>query len=86
MPLILTERFVRAYADLPVNVQKRVDKALRLLESNFRHPGLQTHQVEGSRGIYEARVDLKHRLTYERRGNDLVLRMVGGHEETLKNP
>ncbi|MBI3740161.1 MAG: hypothetical protein HY257_00195 [Chloroflexi bacterium] len=86
MSLILTERFVRAYADLPTNIQKKVDKALRLLETDFRHPSLQSHPIEGSTGIYEARVDLKHRLTYQREGNDLILRTVGGHEETLRNP
>lgn len=86
MPLILTERFIRAYRDLPPQIQKKVNKALRMLESNVRHPSLQTHPIQGSSGIYEARVDLKHRLTYQREGDNLILRTVGGHEETLKNP
>lgn len=86
MPLVLTERFVRAYADLPIHIQKKVDKALKLLESDFRHPSLQTHPVEAYPGIYEGRVDLKHRLTYQREGENLILRTVGGHDETLRNP
>ena len=86
MDLILTERFVRAYADLPEKIRKKVDKALGLLEINFRHPSLQSHPVEGTTSIYEARVDLKHRLTYQREANNLILRTVGGHEVTLRNP
>ncbi len=86
MPLILTDRFVQAYSQLPASIQKKVDKTLLLLESDFRHPSLQTHPVEGSAGIYEARVDLKHRLTYQREVGDLILRTVGRHDVTLRNP
>ena len=86
MPLVFTQRFVRAYTELPAHIQKKVDKALGLLDSDFRHPSLQTHPIEGWEGIYEARVDLKHRLTYQRDGNDLILRTVGAHDETLKKP
>ena len=86
MALILTERFVRAYNALPSPIQRKVDKTLRLLESDFRHPSLQTHPIQGTPGIYEARVDLKHRLTYQREGDDLIMRTIGGHEEALKNP
>lgn len=86
MPLVFTQRFIRAYTELPAHIQKKVDKALGLLDSDFRYPSLQTHLVEGWEGIYEARVDLKHRLTYQRDGNDLILRTVGAHDVTLKKP
>lgn len=86
MPIAISERFARAYADLPVDVQKKVDKALRLLDEDFRHPGLRTHHIQGTEGIYEARVDRRHRLTYHRDGNLLVMRNVGQHDKTLDRP
>ncbi len=86
MPIVLTERFARAYGRLPQRVQRKVDKALQLLEEDFRHPGLRARPVEGTRGIYEARVDRKHRLTYEREGDRLIMRTVGEHDTTLDRP
>ncbi|OGO40525.1 MAG: hypothetical protein A2Z04_05340 [Chloroflexi bacterium RBG_16_57_9] len=86
MPIVITGRFARAYARLPDHIQKKVDKALRLLEADFRHPGLRTRRIEGTPGIYEARVDQKHRMTYEREGDRLIMRTVGEHDETLARP
>ena len=77
MPIVITERFAKAYAKLPRDVRAKPDKALRLLDEDFRHPGLRARPVEGTRGIYEARVDRKHRLTYEREGDRLIMRNVG---------
>jgi len=43
--------------------------------------------IQGAAGIYEARVDQDYRLTYEREAGDtLLLRVVGRHDEALKNP
>ena len=86
MPIVISERFALAYAKLPSDVQAKVDKALRLLEEDFRHPGMRAGRVEGTEGIYEARVDRRHRMTYQRDGDRLVMRNVGEHEKTLRRP
>ena len=77
---------MRAYDRLPPEVQKRVDRTLRLLGEDWRPPGLRAKRLSGHRDIFYARVDRDHRLTYERRGDVLLLRNVGRHDETLKNP
>ena len=88
MPEIdLTDTFKTCYANLPNPIQKKTKKALRLLAENPRHPSLQTKPVEGAPGIYEARIDLGYRMTYERLpGDRLRLRVVGKQDEVLKNP
>lgn len=86
MSIQFTERFVRQYERLPKSIQKKADKALRLLDTDFRHPGLRSHPLEGARGIFEASVDDKYRLTFERRGDVLSMRNVDNHDECLKNP
>ena len=86
MPIVISERFAMAYAGLPREVQRRVDKALRLLDEDFRHPGLRARRMEGAEGIYEARVDRRHRMTYQREGDRLVMRNVGEHDKTLGRP
>lgn len=86
MPVVITEGFARAYTKLPSDVQKRVDKALLLLEEDFTHPRLRAERVEGTEGIFEARVDRRHRMTYHREGDRLVMRNVGEHDKTLRRP
>ena len=88
MPELETsERFEQAYERLPLEIRKKVSKAMRLLAENLRHPSLQTKPVHGLRGVYEARVDRSYRMTYQRLPDDiLLLRVVGKHDETLKNP
>jgi hypothetical protein len=86
MPLKFTGRFERKYAQLPLNIRTKVKKSLKLLETNFRHPGLRSHPIEGAPGIYEAYVDRKYRLTFERSGEALILRNVDNHDECLRRP
>jgi mRNA-degrading endonuclease RelE of RelBE toxin-antitoxin system len=86
MPEIeLADTFKKCYGDLPRDIKKKVKKALRLLANDPRHPSLQTKPIEGAPGIYEARVDIHYRMTYERLpGDKLRVRVVGPHDETLK--
>ena len=86
MPIQLTERFVKQYQRLPKTIQRKVDKALHLLDTDFRHPGLRSHPVKGVERIFEAYVDDKYRLTFERRGDVFVMRNVDNHDECLRNP
>ena len=88
MPEIeLTDRFKNAYAELPEEIKKKVQKAIRLLANDPRHPSVQTKPIQGAKGLYEARADRAYRMTYERLPGDVLrLRVVGKHDETLKNP
>jgi hypothetical protein len=86
MPIELTERFVGQYERLATTIRRKVDKSIRLLEADFRHPGLRTHPVQSAPGIFEASVDSRCRMTYERRGDTPVIRNVDSHDECLKSP
>jgi mRNA-degrading endonuclease RelE of RelBE toxin-antitoxin system len=86
MPIVFTDRFVRAYDQLPGEIQKKVKKALRLLDSDARHPSLQVRPIQGLSGIYEARVDRKYRMTFEFDGDLRIMRNVDNHDECLKRP
>ena len=86
MPIELTERFVRQYSQLPGTIQRKVDKALISLDTDFRRPGLRSHPVDSTPGVFEAYVDRKYRMTFERRGDTFVMRNVDNHDECLRNP
>jgi len=95
MPTIkFTRRFLKSFARLPKSVQEKVKKQIAAiikqiasLAENPRHPSLQTKPIQGADGIFEARVDIDYRMTYEREADDtLVIRVVGKHDDALKNP
>jgi len=86
MPIVFTDRFVRAYDRLPDEVRQKVKKALRLLDSDARHPSLRVHPIRGHPGIYEARVDQKYRMSFEFDGDDQIMRNMDNHDECLKSP
>ncbi len=86
MPIELTERFVKQYARLPKTIQRKVDKALVLLDADFPHPGLRSHPMESAPGIIEAYADRKYRMTFERRGNAILMRNVDNHDDCLRQP
>jgi len=86
VPIIFSERFLKAYDQLPLEIRKKVKKALSLLDSNPRHPSLQVHPIKGYRGIYEARLDQKYRMSFQFDGENKIMRNVDNHNECLKNP
>jgi addiction module RelE/StbE family toxin len=88
MPKIkFTKRFLKSFARLPADIQEKVKTQLVRLADNPRHPSLQTKLIQGAPGIFEARINIDYRLTYERDEEDtLVLRVVAKHGKALKNP
>jgi mRNA-degrading endonuclease RelE of RelBE toxin-antitoxin system len=86
MQLLLTARFQRAYAALLPQDQKQVQKALRQMAGDLRHPGLGVKRVRGTQGIWEARASRALRITFETEGEFIILRNVGRHDEALGSP
>lgn len=80
------EKFKQLYQELPPPIQKKTDKAILLLSENFIHPSLHTKKIQGRDGIWEARIDLHYRLTFEIQDDTIFLRVVGHHDDALKNP
>ncbi len=87
MPVVRTKRFDAAFFALRDQVvQKKVLKALRVLAENPRHPSLRVKPVQGTKGVWEARVDDQYRMTFEMLGDSLILRNVDNHDDCLRNP
>jgi len=88
MPKIeYTGTFLRQFRELPKEIQKKILKSIRLLAENPKHPSLRSKPVQGAKGIFEASPDMHYRITYERLPGDILrLRVVGPHDEALKNP
>lgn len=86
MPIRYSARFAKQYARLPDFLKRKVNRAVGLLDLDFRHPGLRSHPVAAIDGVFEAYVDAKYRMTFEHRGDLFILRNVDNHDECLRNP
>ena len=86
MIFVLTQSFKEDYKQLQTTIQRKADKTLRLLDVSLRHPSLQVKKIQGTKNIYEMRVDIHYRMTFTLEGETVTLRAVGSHDKTLKNP
>ena len=79
------EEFYRNYHKLPVPIQKKTQRVITYLMRDLRHPGVRAKKVVNHLDIWEARVDIHHRMTFKIEADVLVFRRVGLHD-ILKNP
>jgi len=86
MNFIETSRFKRAYKSLSNDARGRVKEALRTLAVNIKHPSLHVKKIKGTKDIWEARAGLDYRITFQIVKDYFILRNVGHHNPTLKNP
>jgi len=78
--ILWTPLFASDFHNLPGDVQARAERTIRLLAENPRHPSLRSRKMQGAGNIWEASVTLSYRITYELRGETLVLRRTGTHD------
>ena len=86
MKVFYSERFKKSYRKLDTKLKAKFAKQLDFLLTNPRHPSLQIHPVQGAHDIFEARLDLQYRFTFTKESSAYILRVIGNHDEVLKNP
>ena len=86
MKILAYQQFQKCYQRLPGHIQKKIDKQIQIMSHNLFHPSLHTKKIKGTEGIWEARVDIQYRMTFEFAGDTIFLRVAGNHDEVLKNP
>jgi len=74
-----TDAFLRDYRALPIEIRERVEKQLRLLFEDFRHPSLRLKKLKGT-DKFEIRISKGYRLTLRFDKEHLELRRVGTHD------
>lgn len=82
-----TERFKKSVLELDEKTRVKLKKQLVLLMSDPRHPSLQIKKIKGTRSVFEVRVNYFYRFTFEYgANNEIILRVVGPHNSTIKKP
>ena len=57
-----------------------MDRQLRYLVQDLRHPGLRAKKVSGLDDVWEGRVDIHYRFTFQINEGMIYLRSVGLHD------
>ncbi len=89
MPSIeYTANFKRRYKKKTDEMKERIDRALRLLGLDPKYPGLETHKVQGTKGVFESYVDRANRITWEwaDTAHTIRLRTNCTHDIIKQNP
>jgi mRNA-degrading endonuclease RelE of RelBE toxin-antitoxin system len=67
-----TDKFRKAFAEMPADVRKQVRQAFRLFIENPHHPNLQFKSMDPNRPIYSVRIGLNYRAVGSRDENDII--------------
>ncbi|HSD84029.1 MAG TPA: hypothetical protein VLG46_09235 [Anaerolineae bacterium] len=59
-----TDRFKKAYAKLPPEIQTKVVKAFQLFKEDHRHPSLGAKRVQGMPDVWAGRIGILYRFTF----------------------
>lgn len=81
-----TVRFEKSFKSLPGDIRQKFYKQLSFLLNNFKHPSLHCKKVQGYENVWEARVDYQYRFTFNIHTGFVILRVIGNHDDVLKNP
>lgn len=86
MNIYYPELFADKVKHLSVEAKHALKKKLELMIENPRHPSLRTKKIKGQTDIFEASITIKIRLTWQYTEDGILLRNIGEHDKTLKNP
>lgn len=87
-----TPRFKKAFKRLPKTIRAKVPKAFALFQANPQHPSLGVKKIQGRDDLWEGRIDIFYRFTFEYQtdsetGEQVCLfRNIGRHEIIEHDP
>jgi len=84
--LIVSPIFKEKLAGFSPEIKNLIRKKLDLFVDNPKHLSLQSKKMQGTEYIFESRINRSIRFTWQYMGEAIVLRNIGYHDPTLKNP
>lgn len=85
--LVIPPAFKKRKNKKPPQMQDSINECVKRLAQNPRHPGLNSHRVQGHKIAWESYVDQANRVTWHYGdGNTIVLRNNCNHDVPARNP
>ena len=86
MKIKYSENFRDTVKNLSPEAKKQLKKKLGIMIVNPRHPSLRSKKIKGTDYIFEASINMDIRITWQYISDGILLRNIGEHDQTLKNP
>lgn len=86
MNIYYSELFVEKTKLFSIEARRALKNKLELMIENPRHPSLRTKKIQGQDNIFEASITMDIRITWQYTEDGILLRNIGEHDRTLKNP
>ena len=77
----ITDKFRKAFAELPADVRKQARQAYRLFIENADHATLRFKSIHQTRPIFSVRIGLNYRAVGTREGDDIIWYWIGSHAD-----
>ena len=86
MKLFFSERFKKDYKLFSDDIKQLINSKLKIFSENPIHPSLRTKKIKGKEDIFETSINMNIRMTWNYYDGKILLRAIGEHDKTLKNP
>lgn len=80
-----SELFKKDFQALPEDVQNLAAQKIIFFVDNERHPSLRIKKMQGRIDVWEGRITIHYRFTFDRDRDVVNLRRIGTHD-ILRNP
>ncbi|MDQ3815222.1 MAG: hypothetical protein M3347_14970 [Armatimonadota bacterium] len=80
----ITDRFRKAFAQLPEHIQRQAREAYKLFQQAPYHPSLRFRQIHPSKPIYSVRISIDYRAVGIREDDEITWFWIGSHSEYEK--
>lgn len=81
MNSVRTERFTKAYFDLPSHIKKATKKTYKIWSANQNHPSLHFKKIFKKQEIYSVRITLDYRALAVKSEETFIWFWIGNHQE-----
>jgi mRNA interferase RelE/StbE len=86
MEIFFSERFKKDYKLFSNDLKKIINSKLKILSENPLHPSLRTKKIKGKEDIFETSISMSIRMSWSYHEGRILLRAIGEHDKTIKNP
>ena len=86
MKLFFSDRFKKDYKLFSDDIRQVINSKLKILSENPLHPSLRTKKIKGKEDIFETSINMHIRMIWNYYEGKILLRTIGEHDKTLKNP
>ena len=79
-----TERFRKAFAGLPAQVQLQAKDAYKEFKQDPFYPSLRFKRVHSTKPVYSVRINIEYRAVGLQNENEMTWFWIGSHEDYMK--